>query len=74
MTLELTNAIEEALRPKGVMVIVEARHTCMMVGGRYDYGMPAHTDSITKTSDVRGVFLLFSAPRSEALQLIYGGN
>ena len=74
MTTDLTDAIEETLKPKGTMVVIEARHTCMMVGGRYDYGMPAHTDSVTKTSDVKGVFLLFEAPRMEALSLIYGGH
>ena len=74
LTTELADAINNALKPKGVMVIVEARHTCMMVGGRFDYGMPAHTNSITKTSVVKGVFLIFEAPRMEALSLIYGGH
>jgi len=74
MTSELADSINDALQPKGVMVVVEARHTCMMVGGRYDYGMPAHTNSITKTSVVKGVFLVFEAPRMEALSLIYGGE
>ena len=74
MTAELCSAIQNALHPKGTMVVIEARHTCMMVGGRYDYGMPAHTDSITRTSDVRGVFLLFEAPRNEALKLMFGGK
>jgi len=74
MTSELANAIDECLQPKGCMVVTEAIHTCMLVGGRYDYGFPAHTKARTVTSAVRGVFLLFSAPREEALKLIYGGD
>lgn len=74
MTSELANAINKCLQPKGVMVIVEGTHTCMMVGGRYDYGMPAHTSSSTTTSAVRGVFLMFEPPRNEAMKLIYGGK
>jgi len=74
MTSELANTINDCLQPKGCMVIVEATHTCMLVGGRYDYGFPAHTNARTVTSAVRGVFLMFSAPREEALKLIYGGG
>lgn len=74
MTSELANAIHDCLKPLGCMVIVEGIHTCMLVGGRYDYGFPAHTGAKTKTSAVRGVFLTFSAPREEAMTLIYGGE
>jgi len=70
MTTELADVIDEALEPLGCMVIVEGQHTCMLVGGRYDYGMPAHTDARTITSAVRGVFLNFDTPRMEALRLI----
>jgi len=74
MTTELANAIDEMLQPLGCMVIVEGTHTCMLVGGRYDYGMPAHTSAKTVTSAVRGVFLNFDTPRMEALKLIYGSG
>ena len=72
MTSELANAMDECLEPLGCMVVIEGLHTCMLVGGRYDYGMPAHTNARTITSAVRGVFLNFQAPRQEALRLIYG--
>ena len=70
----LANVIEECLEPYGTMVIVEGFHTCMLVGGKYDFGMPAHTNARTKTSALRGVFLFSEAPRNEALRLIYGGE
>jgi GTP cyclohydrolase I len=70
MTTELANTIDECLQPKGCMVVVEGTHTCMLVGGRYDYGMPAHTDSRTVTSAIRGVFLMFEPPRNEAMKLM----
>ena len=69
MTTNLANAIDECLQPLGCMVIVRGTHTCMLVGGRYDYGMPAHTDAKTMTSAVRGVFLNFEPPRNEAMKL-----
>ena len=72
MNKELADVIDESLQPLGVMVIVEGRHTCMMVGGKYDYGFPANTDSKTITSEVRGVMLNFEPPRNEAMKLIYG--
>jgi len=74
MATELANVIDECLQPKGCMVIIEATHTCMLVGGRYDYGFPAHTSAKTVTSAIRGVFLTFEPPRNEALKLIFGGG
>ena len=70
MTSELANAIMECLKPLGCKVVVEGTHTCMLVGGKYDYGFPATTSAITVTSAVRGVFLTFDVPRMEALRLI----
>lgn len=72
MTSDLANTIVECLDPLGCMVIIEGIHTCMLVGGKYDYGMPAHTNARTVTSAVRGNFLMFEQPRNEALTLIYG--
>lgn len=74
MISELANTIQGCLKPLGCMVIVEGIHTCMLVGGRYDYGFPAMTSAKTMTSAVRGVFLTFSAPREEAMRLIYGSS
>ncbi len=74
MTGELSEAIEECLKPKGSMVLIEGHHTCMCVGGRYDYGFPAHTDTISVTSMCKGVMLNFEGPRLEAMNIFYGGN
>lgn len=72
MNKELADVIDECLEPLGVMVIIEGKHTCMLVGGRYDFGFPANTSAKTVTSAVRGVMLNFQPPREEALKLIYG--
>lgn len=70
MNQELANVINEKLEPKGVMVVIEGTHTCMLVGGKFDYGMPAHTNSKTITSCCTGVFLDLDATRAEALTLM----
>lgn len=72
MNTELADVIDECLEPLGCMVVIEGTHTCMLVGGKFDYGMPAHTNAYTVTNAVRGVFLNFEPPRNEALKLIYG--
>ena len=74
LTTQIANLIVKHIKPLGCMVIIEGTHTCMLVGGRFDYGMPAHTSSKTVTSAVRGVFKMFEPPRNEALKLIYGGE
>jgi GTP cyclohydrolase IA len=51
MTIQIADAIQEALRPKGVMVVVEARHLCMMARGVRKEG------SNMTTSAIKGVFI-----------------
>jgi len=67
MTEQITNDIDEVLKPKGVMVVVSATHTCMT-----SRGVRAHNTS-TITSAVRGVFLANEAARLEFLELIKHG-
>jgi len=63
MTTTIADAMEEALKPRGVLVLVEADHLCMAMRG---LRMPAKT----VTSAVRGIFRTNAATRAEALTLI----
>ena len=63
MTLQIRQAIQEALQPLGVMVVVEAQHRCMQMRGVEKQG------SVTTTSDFCGAFNQ-AKTREEFLQLI----
>jgi GTP cyclohydrolase I len=63
MTKQIRECIQEALRPLGVMVVVEAQHMCMQMRGVEKQG------SITTTSDFCGAFNQ-AKTREEFLQLI----
>ncbi|MEX2393081.1 MAG: GTP cyclohydrolase I FolE [Actinomycetota bacterium] len=67
MTAQVADAIERALDPRGVIVVVEAEHMCMSMRG---VNKPGHT---TVTSSVRGVFRENVATRAEAMAIIRGG-
>jgi GTP cyclohydrolase I len=54
------------LKPKGVMVIIEAEHMCMSMRGVKKPGV------MTITSAVRGIFRKNEKTRSEAMSLIRG--
>ncbi|MDI3317182.1 MAG: GTP cyclohydrolase I FolE [Bacillota bacterium] len=64
LTAQVAEAIEGKLRPKGVLVVVEAEHLCMTMRGIRKPG------SVTVTSAVRGVFAEQEATRNEALRLL----
>src|ERR1019366_1729915 len=66
MTTEIADAVERALAPKGVLVVVEAEHLCMSMRGVKKPG------TLTITSAVRGQFRTDSATRAEAMQFIHG--
>ena len=66
LTKEIADTVMDALRPQGVLVIVEAEHLCMIIRGIKKPG------SVTITSAVRGVFRKRTAARAEALSLIKG--
>jgi GTP cyclohydrolase I len=68
MTSQVADAIEKALDPRGVIVVVEAEHMCMSMRG---VQKPGHT---TVTSAVRGVFRENVATRAEAMSIIGGGR
>ena len=68
MTHTVADLINERLKPKGVIVVVEAEHTCMTIRGIRKPG------STTVTSAVRGLFKTNQSTRSEALSLIHAGR
>ena len=64
LTTEIADVIMKKLKPKGVMVVIEAEHLCMSMRGVQKAG------SITTTSVVRGVFRSNQKTRQETLSLI----
>jgi GTP cyclohydrolase I len=68
MTTQVADAIEKALDPRGVIVVIEAEHMCMSMRG---VQKPGH---LTVTSAVRGVFRENVATRAEAMSIIRGGR
>jgi GTP cyclohydrolase IA len=66
MTTQIADALEEALRPRGVLVVVEAEHLCMSMRGVKKPG------TLTVTSAVRGLFRTDPATRGEAMQFVHG--
>ncbi|MGH3443274.1 MAG: GTP cyclohydrolase I FolE [Nitriliruptorales bacterium] len=64
LTTEVADILEEVLEPRGVMVVVEARHLCMEMRGVRRPG------SRTVTSAVRGAFRADPRTRTEALALM----
>jgi GTP cyclohydrolase I len=67
LTTQIADAIEKALAPRGVLVVLEAEHLCMSMRGVRKPG------SQTVTSAVRGVFRSREATRAEAMNLISRG-
>lgn len=63
MTQQIADAIQEAIDPQGVGVVIEARHLCMMMRG------VEKQNSSTVTSAMRGVFSKQST-RGEFLSLV----
>ena len=55
ITRQICDAIDKVLDPRGVIVVVQAAHTCMIARG------VRKTTTETVTSDVRGLFLINSA-------------
>ncbi len=66
LTVQIADAMEQTLEPRGVMVIIEAEHLCMSMRGVQKAG------STTVTSAVRGLFRANEATRAEAMRLMNG--
>jgi GTP cyclohydrolase I len=66
MTSQIADALSDVLKPRGVIVVIEAEHLCMAMRGIRKPG------ASTVTSAVRGLFRDNVASRSEAMSLILG--
>lgn len=64
LTTDIAQTIEAVLKPKGVGVVVEAKHLCMMMRG------VQKQNTFAITSSLRGVFESDPKTRSEFMDLI----
>ena len=68
LTTQIAEALEEALQPKGVAVVLEGAHTCMRMRG------VQKQESSMVTSHVMGVFRTDRATRQEFMALVKGSG
>jgi len=66
LTTQIAEAIEDALQPRGVAVVVEGSHMCMLMRG-----VQKQSASMV-TSHVKGVFRTDRATRQEFMALVKG--
>jgi GTP cyclohydrolase I len=64
LTQQISEAIEKAIHPEGVGVVIEAQHLCMMMRG------VEKQTSLTVTSSLRGVFKTQPQTREEFMTLV----
>jgi GTP cyclohydrolase I len=64
LTTEIAEALDAALSPRGVFVVIEAEHLCMTMRGIKKPG------AVTVTSAVRGLFRTDARTRQEAMNHI----
>ena len=64
LTNEIRDCIEETLKPKGVAVVIEAKHLCMQMRG------VQKQNSVTTTSAFSGDFMESEKTRAEFMNLI----
>ena len=64
LTTQIADALDTALEPRGVFVVIEAEHLCMTMRGVKKPG------SMTVTSAVRGLFRTDARTRQEAMNHI----
>ncbi len=68
LTSEIADAVEEAVQPRGVGVVIEASHLCMMMRG------VEKQNSMTITSALLGAFRDDAKTRDEFLRLAHAGQ
>ena len=68
LTDQVADALMEVLDPRGVGVVIEAYHLCMMMRG------VEKQNSKTVTSALRGALLQDAKTRDEFLRLVHGGR
>lgn len=66
LTTQIADAIEDRLKPKGIMVMVEAEHMCMAMRGIKAHGAK------TVTLVTRGLYETDAEQRAEVLSLLKG--
>jgi|YNPBryunderm2012_1023409.scaffolds.fasta_scaffold01784_5 GTP cyclohydrolase I len=66
MTEQIADLLIQELKVKGVAVVVEAIHTCMIIRGVRKPG------SVCVTSAMKGIFRTNPSSRAEVMTLIYG--
>ena len=64
LTSQIADSLMESLKPRGVLIVIEAEHLCMSMRGVKKPG------SVTITSAVRGIFRKNSTTKAEAIALI----
>lgn len=64
LTIQVANAIERVLKPKGVAVIIDAVHQCMTTRG------VRKSETSTITSSMKGAFRFDEKSRNELMSLI----
>ena len=64
LTVQIADALDRVLEPRGVLVVVQAEHLCMSMRGVRKAG------TTTVTSAVRGLFRTNTATRYEAMRFI----
>jgi GTP cyclohydrolase I len=64
LTMQIAETIEKVLAPKGVAVVVESVHLCMMMRG------VEQQNAFAITSSLKGLFQSDSKTRSEFMELI----
>ena len=68
MTAQIAQAIDDCLEPLGVVVMLEARHSCVCARG------VGKQSSMMRTQQVRGVFMDKPEARAEFLSMVFGGQ
>lgn len=68
LTEQIAEALHDVIRPKGVGVVIQARHMCMEMRG------VEKINSTTTTSALRGIFIKNTDTRKEFFSLISGQN
>ena len=66
ITTDIADIIMKKLKPRGVLVVIEAEHMCMSMRGVKKPGV------MTITSAIRGIFRKNEKTRAEAMSLIRG--
>ncbi len=68
MTAQIADAIEQALKPRGVAILIDALHQCMTIRGVHK------TDASTITTRFTGLFAKDADHRERFLRMIHGSR